>query len=140
MVRLASLFGWLSSLPPRRLFLVDGLGALLSAFVLSVILVRFEDTFGMPRVSLLWLAAIAAMLSLFSISCSLRDPEHWRLPMRLIGSANLLYCCLTVGLVIYFRQALSSLGFSYFAGELVVVVALAIVELKSTSSAKHHSL
>ncbi|MCP4446502.1 MAG: hypothetical protein GY811_14320 [Myxococcales bacterium] len=118
---------------PRRLFLLDGLGALLSAFLLGVVLVHFESTFGMPSQTLHGLAAIAGVFCLYSLTCSLLNIEQWRGGLRLIASANLLYCCLTLGAMLYLHQDLSLLGFAYFAGEIAVVVALATLELRTAS-------
>lgn len=44
---------------PKMIFIIDGFGAVISAFLLGVILVMFEDTFGMPRQTLYLLALIA---------------------------------------------------------------------------------
>ena len=50
--------------------------------------------------------------------------------MRAIAIANLLYCGLTLGLVIYLHRELTPLGMLYFGSEIVIIVGLAIVELK----------
>ena len=119
---------------PRRLFLVDGLGALLTAFSLGVILVRFEAYFGMPRSVLYILSAIACIYGFYSISCSFFTTSSWRSFLKVIAVANLLYCCITTGLVFYFYQRLTIFGVAYFLLEIIIIVVLAIVELKVCAS------
>tara|TARA_R110002096_G_scaffold77896_12_gene183525 strand:- start:24312 stop:24746 length:435 start_codon:yes stop_codon:yes gene_type:complete len=124
----------LAAMRPHQVFLVDGLGALVSTLLLGIMMVRFESIFGMPASVLYALAAIAAGFSLYSILCWVIEPANWRPWLRGIASANLLYCCLTVGLVITRQDDLSLLGTSYFAGEIAVVVVLALFELRVASN------
>ncbi|MCO6487363.1 MAG: hypothetical protein J5I98_03045 [Phaeodactylibacter sp.] len=121
----------LAGLPPRKLFLIDGLGALLSAFLLGVVLVWWEPVFGMPPKVLYPLAAIAGVFAVYSLSCCFFLTQNRRPFLRGIAVANLLYCCLTLGLVFYFYPQLTALGVAYFLVEITVVLILAGVELKS---------
>ncbi len=118
-------------LAPKRLFLADGLGGMLSALLLGVVLVRFQTTFGMPREVLYFLACLACMYAVFSLLSYWRTKTNWRPYMQGIAIANLLYCCLTIGLVMYHRQALTELGVTYFLLEVVVILGLVIMELKT---------
>ena len=34
---------------PSRIFLVDGLGALLTAFIVGIVFTNFQDSIGMPK-------------------------------------------------------------------------------------------
>jgi hypothetical protein len=43
----------------KKIFLIDGIGALLSAVFLGVILVKFEESFRMPRTILYLLSSVA---------------------------------------------------------------------------------
>lgn len=121
------------TIAPRKLFLIDGLGALLSVFLVGVVLSRFESVFGMPQTATYWLAALPCLFALYSFTCFLLIKENWRPYLRLIALANLLYCGLTMGLVIYFYQRLTVWGLLYFVGEVIVVIGLAYVELKTAS-------
>lgn len=121
----------LRSVHPRQLFLLDSLGALLTAFMLGVILVRFEHMFGMPRQVLYALASIAFIYSLYSFVCFSRFGKNWRLLLKIIAIGNLIYGCLSMGLVIFHFQKLSVLGLGYFAIELLVILVLAKVELQA---------
>lgn len=121
----------LSKIQPQKLFLVDSLGALLSAILLGLILTRFEQTFGMPQNVLYILAVIPCIFAIYSFFCFLSKTANWRPLMKIIAIANLLYCCLTAGLMVYFYQQLTVLGLFYFVLELIIVSILAIIELKT---------
>ena len=56
--------GW-----PKVLFLVDGLGALLSAFLLGFVLVRLERVFGIPPDALYLLATVPCLFALYDFYC-----------------------------------------------------------------------
>ncbi len=122
------------TLAPKRLFLADGLGGMLSALLLGVVLARFQTTFGMPREVLYFLACLACAYAVFSLLSYWRIKTNWRPYMRGIAVANLLYCCLTIGLVIYHRQALTRLGVTYFLLEVLVILGLVVMELKTVST------
>lgn len=116
----------------RKLFLIDSLGALLSAATLGLILTRFEQTFGMPHEVLYYLAGIACLLSIYSFICYSHLKENWRPYLKIIGIANLTYCCLTIVLVIFLFQKLTALGLLYFILEIIIVTILIIIELKTS--------
>lgn len=122
-----------STLNPRKLFLIDSLGALLSAFSLGVILVAFESTFGIPRMVLYYLAFFAGIFSLYSFFCYTLFPKNWKPFLGAIAIANLIYCSITLGLMIYLYQKLTILGIVYFMLELIIVVTLATIELKTAT-------
>lgn len=115
-------------MPPKKLFLLDSLGGLLSAIMLGLVLTSMETAFGMPRKVLYPLAFIACAFSLYSFLCFWRFPEQWRPYLRLIAVANLSYGCLTLGLVMYWHQQLTPLGLLYFVLEMLVVTGLAVYE------------
>jgi thiol:disulfide interchange protein len=54
---------------PKRLFLIDGLGAFLTAFMLGVVLANFESSFGMPLKTLYFLSFLAGLFCLYSFFC-----------------------------------------------------------------------
>ena len=116
----------------RRLFLIDGLGALLSAYLLGIVLVRYEDYFGMPAKMLHLLALIAILLAFYSIRCFIRVPKKWGIYLRIIAKANFAYCLLTITLVIYFFDQLTWLGVTYFIAEILILLLLIRVELKGS--------
>jgi hypothetical protein len=121
------------TLAPKRLFLMDGLGGMISALLLGVILARFETTFGMPRKVLYLLSCLACVYAAYSFLNYWRMKENWKPYMQGIAIANSLYCCLTIGLVIYHHQELTILGVLYFLLEVLIIISLITMELKTVS-------
>lgn len=115
---------------PRKMLLMDGLGALASATLLGVLLVNFNSYIGMPVKVLHQLAAVAGIFAVYSFTSYMLVKENTRSYLKAIAIANLLYCCLTVGLTIYFSGELTTLGLIYFIGEVLLILALVYVELK----------
>ena len=109
---------------------MDSLGALLTAFLLGVVLANFESTFGMPRKILYILALIACLFAVYSFSCySLVSKNHEPFLIA-IALANLTYCGITLSLVVYYFEILTWLGVAYFLIEIIIVVSLSIVEIR----------
>jgi hypothetical protein len=119
----------------RRLFLIDGIGAILTALLLSQVLARYESLFGMPAHLLYILAGIAACFALYSLTCFWRVRDGGAPFLKAIAIANTLYCAATLGLVVYRFDTLTWLGVSYFVGEVLVVMALVSVELRAARKA-----
>lgn len=120
----------LRSIPSaKRLFLIDGLGALLSAFFLGIVLVSLNEAIGMPVNVLYLLAFLACTFSVYSLVCARCTPENWRPFLMAIAIVNLLYCCLTVSLVVFYYQELTILGLLYFTFEILIIVILATAEI-----------
>jgi uncharacterized membrane protein YfcA len=116
---------------PKQLFLIDSLGAVLSAFLLGIVLTSFETIFGMPHKVLYGLAALACLFAIYSFWNHARFKKNWRPYLRGIAIVNLLYCGLTAALVIYFHQELTKWGLTYFLLEMLVILVLVIVEFKT---------
>lgn len=124
---------FLSRIQPQKLFLIDALGALLSALMLGGVLVYFRELIGLPQRILYLLAGLAALFAVYSFTCFLRTPVNWRPYLRLIATVNLLYCCLTAVLV-FLYQDVTALGIAYFVAEIIIVVSLAIYEWRTAQS------
>ncbi|MBL7979284.1 MAG: hypothetical protein JNN12_13170 [Bacteroidetes Order II. Incertae sedis bacterium] len=116
---------------PKTLFLIDGIGALISTFSLAVVLSTFHGFFGVPEKVLTWLSAIAFGFSLYSLACFGLLKNHFRPFLVLIGIANLLYCCFTIALIILHSPEITFWSVAYFALEIGILVPLAAIELKS---------
>lgn len=115
---------------PRRLFLIDCLGALGTCLLLSIVVANLEDTFGMPTATVRVLAAIACCFALYSFACFLLGGKRWRTLLKWIAVANLGYCALSLILVGWNASSLTSWGLAYFVGEVLVVLSLAVFEWK----------
>ncbi|MEO1054944.1 MAG: hypothetical protein AAFX87_30195 [Bacteroidota bacterium] len=115
---------------PRQIFLIDAIGALVSAFLLGVILVQFEHLFGIPIKTLYLLALIPCIFALLDIYFFFKKPILFKTPLYVIGYLNLGYCCLSIGLAIHHNEVVSYLGWAYIVGEVILVAALALFEIK----------
>ena len=121
------------SINPKRLFLIDSLGALLTAFLIVAMLMRYTAFFGMPQQPLFVLAAIAFIYTIYSICCYFFIGNRWQAYLKLIAFANLLYCCVTIAFVIYFYSSVTIFGLIYFSVELIVIGCIAAIELLTAS-------
>ncbi len=120
----------LVSIQPRTLFLIDGLGAMLTASLLVGLLGNFEGFFGVPRQQLYVLAAIAGIFALYSLTCYVVSPANWKLFLKMIAFANLAYCVFTLVIVFFFSENATAWGMAYFVGEAMVVGGLVFWELR----------
>ncbi|WP_430909318.1 hypothetical protein [Maribacter sp. 2-571] len=115
-------------------FLIDGIGALLSAVLVGTILIPFQPLFGMPRPALVVLGSIAIVFAFYSFSCFALKPFLWHRYLRGIALANLLYCVLTTGLVLRYYTKMTFLGLGYFFLEIVLILVLVRYELHKAKS------
>lgn len=119
---------------PKSMFLIDGLGALMSAFLLGVILTKYESIFGMPHEVLHFLAFMPCVFAMYDFICYFRITSNWRSYLKAIAIANLIYCCISIGLVCYHYPILTGLGWVYFMVELAIVVVLVNIEFRMVSN------
>ena len=113
---------------PKKLFLVDGLGALLSAFLLGFILVSFKDDVGMPSGTLYLLAAFPIALAIFDFYCYRKENTTTGIFLKIIALLNVQYCILSLGLALYHRETLTSLGWIYISIEILIILLLSAIE------------
>jgi hypothetical protein len=120
----------ISQLSVKTIFLIDSMGALLSAIMLGLVLPMFEDIFGMPSNVLYVLSGIVSLLFVYSFTCFAIKPSSPTAALKIIGVVNICYCVLSIALIIYFYRQLTVLGLTYFILEKMIVLFLASVELK----------
>jgi hypothetical protein len=113
----------------RRLFLVDGLGAALTAFMLGFLVPMYSDLVGVPEYVLFSLASIALTFAIYSLSCFFLNVKRIRLFLAIIITGNTMYCLLTTVLIVLLKDTLTVFGLLYFLAEQLVVVTLIIVEV-----------
>lgn len=112
----------------KKLLLLDATGALTTALLLSQVLARWEEFFGMPVKVLIFLSSIAVAYAIFSFSSAVFSLSKKWLSLKVIAVANFLYCGLSLGLVLWYYQELSLYGLLYFAGEILIIASLATYE------------
>jgi hypothetical protein len=125
---------------PKKLFLIDSLGAFSTAFFLTVILLRFENEFGAPRSALYFLSLVAYVYAIYSFCCSVFVSSKWRPYLKIITIANLAYCLLTIGLISYCYKNLTALGLIYFSLEILIIISLVYIEVIAQSKSINKNL
>lgn len=125
-----------TTINPKILFLIDGSGALLSAFLLGMFLTRFESTFGMPKTALYFLAFFPCIFVIYDLYCYFQTNENWKYFLKAIALANIAYCIISITTIFYHFDTLTILGLIYFLIEFTIVIILASIELKTISNSK----
>lgn len=118
---------------PKELFLIDGIGALVSILFLGVVLVWLEDKIGMPKNVLYILASLPIFFAIYSFSCYFFLKNNWKPFLKGIAILNLLYCFLTIGLLFFLDHNLTFLGWTYFIIELIILGFLIAIEFKAST-------
>ena len=116
------------TIKPKQVFIVDYLGAMLSSFLLGIVLVYFQSYVGLPKAILYQLAIIALVLMTYSGLCILLIKKNHKPFLITIGIANIVYC---IGSLYINFAELTILGLSYFILEKGIVLTLAYLEIKT---------
>lgn len=100
----------------------------MSALLLGLLV--WSGVSGMPEGVLVVLGGIAGLFAVYSLGCYLFVRASWGAFLKIIMAANVLYCFVTIGLVVKYYGALTPIGVAYFAGEVVVIGVLVSIERK----------
>lgn len=121
---------------PKRLFLIDSIGALITTILLSVVVKQFNEYIGMPATTLTYLSIVAGCFCVYSASCFFFLKHRWTPFIQGIGIANLLYCFFTIVLMIRNYPLLTVLGITYFVGEIAIILGLIYIEFQAATAIK----
>ncbi len=122
---------------PRKVFLIDGFGAIVSAFSLGILLVQFETMFGMPKEKLYYLAIAAVIFATYSLSCYFFfSNKNWQRYLTIIAISNFIYSLITFSLIIRLSHKLIIWGFIYFLLEIIILLILIWIEYKTIRMSK----
>lgn len=116
---------------PKKIFLIDAFGAILTVISVGFILPHYENLFGMPSIILHYLAGIAGIYFIYSLLCYVFIIRNISSYLKIIITLNLLYCILTAVLIILKFKELTYLGFTYFFLEIVVIFVIIFIEIKT---------
>lgn len=114
---------------PRKLLLIDGVGALFTAIMLFIIS-KLQPYFGLPTQALNYLSGLALAFSLYSLCCYAIVKNNYKPWLAVIAVANMLYCILTWAIIIIHWNTTTPLAVIYFLGETSIIVLLVYIELK----------
>jgi hypothetical protein len=115
---------------PKNIFLIDGVGALVTALIIYFILNPYNEYIGVPSEVLMPLSLVAFVFCVYSISCFFLVKHYWQPFLTIIIAANSLYCLTTIGVLLYYQKTVTALGLVYFVGEIIVIGTLVLVEMK----------
>lgn len=118
---------WLTQ-TPKRLFLIDGLGALVSAVMLGVVWVAFESFFGLPSSTCYFLALFPCLFAIYDAYAFFSKRQKISLLLKGIALLNTGYCVLSLALATYHYASLTTYGWVYLLLEIGIVLGLASVE------------
>jgi hypothetical protein len=122
------------SISPKRLFLIDGLGALATASLLFFLLARLEHIFGMPQTICYLLSSVAATYSIYSLCCYFLIRQSRKPFLQIIAIADIVYSVATIVLMQYYYSQLTWLGLAYFICEIAIIGLLVFLELKTANT------
>jgi hypothetical protein len=115
---------------PKTLFLIDSVGALMTALSLIVIVREFIEYFGMSKNEVNYLSLLAFCFCMYSAICYMFLKSNFSPFIRFIGIANSSYCALIIGLMIRYKSSITVIGIIYFLVEIIIICCLSYVELK----------
>jgi hypothetical protein len=115
---------------PKRMFLLDGLGALSSFLLLGIVLPEFENSMGVTMKHLFPLSTIAGVYCIYSMLCHFLITKNWTPYLITIAIANLFYCLITAVLVFFIIDSVTLIGYIYFSLEILVITILVFVEFQ----------
>lgn len=120
----------LYKLQPRRIFLLDALGALTTASILGLVLPLFNNLFLLEDHIFYLLSAYVVILFFYSSSVYIFQPSSWVPHLRVIASANAAYCIFTIAIIMFKSEVVSIYTIIYFTGEAILIFFIAFIEWK----------
>ena len=114
----------------HTVFLWDGVGALVSALLLGVMLPAIHPLIGMPVPILSQLATLAFLYAVYDFCCLRWVDKHDPKWLGVVIFANLFHVIVTMRYLWIYALEIKPWGFAYFVGEILVVLVIVFYELK----------
>lgn len=118
---------WIMKLNEKNIFLLDGIGAVLSATTMGLILPLLSELIGLSAVSLRLLGLVGLMLAIYSLICFFFIKRPKSLMLLIIILANSLYCVLALSIA-FISSELTILGRGYFIVEVAIILGVVFLE------------
>jgi hypothetical protein len=115
-------------LTARLVFLIDAIGAAISAVCLGFVLPQLHPHFQMPDQTLNFFASLAALFCIFSTFNFWRSPKNEKEVLKATAITNMFYSTLTATTLILLRNELTLFDFVYFTVEIIAILILARLE------------
>lgn len=117
------------NLNKRSIFLLDGVGAFVSAIFTGLILPLFSQWIGLPTWALYSLAVLPLIYGIYSLSCFWLIKTASPIMLKTVILANLFYC-LVSGVVIFIFPEITIWGRLLLGGEILIVLGVVAIELR----------
>ena len=114
----------------NNIFLIDAVGATISAILLYLLFIRLHPYFGLPITVAKFLLVFPIVLAINSYIYHFLPFKKTRKMLKITAYLNLLYCLLTFTIVVVYYNNLTNLGVMYYITEKTIVISFAIFELK----------
>ncbi len=114
---------------PKQMFLIDGIGAVLTALCLGVVLPLFHEHIGLPKEVLIAMGGAGVFYGIYSFSCFFFIRSRYVAGLKLLILANLLYCVASAAVVTFYVEQMTLLGLGYFALEVLVILGVVFLEM-----------
>ncbi len=111
----------------KNIFLLDGIGAAVSAATTGIILPPFSEWIGLSPANLRLLGLVGLVLAAYSLTCFFVVSRPKQPMLLAIICANLLYCLLAL-LIATLSPDLAMLGRAYFIGEVAIITGVVLLE------------
>jgi hypothetical protein len=115
---------------PEKLLLLDGIGAVVSALCLGILLVHYEVIFGIPVPTLYFLALWPILFFAYDMVCIFKKKSSKTDCLKGIALLNFSYAVLSAVLTLYHFEIITIFGLLYLVGEIILVLILAFFEYK----------
>lgn len=119
---------------PRNIFILDGAGAILSAFFLGIVLVKYQHLVGIPVSTLKLLAIIPLGFLLVDIVGWIGFDKIGKHVLKLIMLLNVLYCVFSISAAYSHQSVVTVLGWTYIIVEVLVVGLVVFLESRVLTS------
>lgn len=119
----------------KIVFLIDGIGAFVSALLLFILLIFFQEETGIPVAVLKILIVVAVCYFCFSMFCYFVIQKTLaRRMLKVLIVLNFLYCAASLAVVLFFWNELAVPGKIYLLLEVLVLLFLIHFEKKQLDS------
>lgn len=114
----------------KNIYLLDAIGALISACLLLFIITFFSTQFSIPTSFVHGLIIMSFMMSIHSFLAYTFSKKYWRSYLKYIALINVNYSIVTFACCISLNYDLTLMVPIYFALEATVLILLSYVEIK----------
>lgn len=114
----------------RKLFLLDGCGALVTALMLMLVLPKLDLLTGIDPDMITVMVLIAFLLAALSLTFFFTYNQQSYKVLQVVGISNLLYSGIVLVVLIAYGSSMKPLGIGYFILEGCIVAILGLAEIR----------